>query len=104
MTKTITAAEAARWIESGEALLIDVRSRREFAGEHIAAAHSLPLDTLPASLHAMKPPAGKKLIFQCLSGGRSASACAVVDRNFPESYNLAGGIAAWKAAGLPVVR
>lgn len=104
MTRTVAAAEAARWIESGEALLIDVRSPAEFAAEHIAAAHSLPLDTLPGSLQAMRPPADKKLVFQCLKGGRGVSACASVAGDFPEAWNLEGGIEAWKAAGLPVVR
>lgn len=104
MTRTVAAAEAARWIERGEARLIDVRSPAEFAAEHIAAARSLPLDTLPGSLQALGLPADRKLVVQCLKGGRGATACAAVGRDFPEAWNLEGGIEAWKAAGHPVVR
>ncbi|PZQ51601.1 MAG: sulfurtransferase [Rhodovulum sulfidophilum] len=98
---TVTVAEAARWIAAGEAILVDVRAPDEFRAEHIAAAVSLPLATLPGALANL--PAGRRLVFQCLRGGRGASACALAAGSAPESYNLEGGIEAWKAAGLPVV-
>lgn len=98
---TVSPADAARMLSSGQAILIDVRSPDEFRTEHIAAAVSLPLETLPMALEALAPPPGRALIFQCLKGSRGAAACAAVGR--PDSYNLAGGIEAWKAAGLPVV-
>lgn len=98
---TVSPAEAARWLAAGEAVLIDVRSPGEFLAEHIAGAISLPLNTLPGALDPKAVPAGRKLIFQCLKGGRSTQACAIVA--LPGSYNLVGGIDAWKAAGLPVV-
>ncbi|WP_346723824.1 rhodanese family protein [Caenibius tardaugens] len=50
-------------------------------------------------------PAGRKVIFQCLKGGRSAQACdrvAAMESRY-EIFNLEGGITAWKAEGLPVV-
>lgn len=104
MTATpVSPREAARWIADGEAILIDVRSPGEFGAQHIAQAISLPLDTLPDALGALRPPVGQKLIFQCLKGGRGATACAAVGDAWPERYNLDGGIEGWKAAGLPVV-
>ncbi|HET9068613.1 MAG TPA: rhodanese-like domain-containing protein [Amaricoccus sp.] len=101
--KTVAVSEAARWLAAGEAVIIDVRSPDEFRAEHIAAAVSLPLDTLPRSLAALAPAPGRRLVFQCLKGGRGASACAAVGAAWPEAYNLEGGIDGWKAAGLPVV-
>ncbi len=100
----ITAAEAARWIAEGEALLVDVRTPDEFRAEHIAAAISLPLDSLPGALSALNLAPGRKLVFQCQKGGRGASACALAGDAWPERYNLEGGIESWKAADLPVVR
>lgn len=102
-TKTVTPAEAARWIARGEAILVDVRAPEEFRAEHIGAAVSLPLATLPASIAELGIPVGRKLVFQCLKGGRGATACALVAEAAPESYNLEGGIEGWKAAGLPVI-
>jgi rhodanese-related sulfurtransferase len=101
--KTVPPAEAARWLAAGDAVIVDVRTPDEFRAERIAAAVSLPLETLPAALDALAPAPGRRLVFQCLKGGRAAAACAVVREAWPESYNLEGGIAGWKAAGLPVV-
>ena len=40
---------------------------------------------------------------QCQSGGRSALATATMQQlGYKNVVNLAGGFAAWKAAGLPV--
>ena len=101
--RTVTPEEAARWLAAGEAIVVDVRAPDEFRDEHIAAAVSLPLDTLPGGLEALAPAPGRRLVFQCLKGGRGAAACAAVGERWPEVWNLEGGIDAWKAAGLPVV-
>ena len=101
--RTVTATELARWIAEGEAAIVDVRSPEEYRSGHIGAAVSLPLDTLPGALDMLAPPPGRRLVFQCLRGGRGAAACASVADAWPESYNLEGGLDAWRAAGLPVV-
>lgn len=106
MTSTISPQEAARWLAAGEAILIDVREADEFRAEHIAYASSLPLGELENLIGHMSIPAARKLIFQCLKGGRGEKACLLVGRGggFPnEIYNLEGGLDAWKEAGLPVV-
>ncbi|MFO1143954.1 MAG: rhodanese-like domain-containing protein [Amaricoccus sp.] len=100
---TVAPAEAARWLAEGDAVLVDVRSPAEFRAERIASAVSLPLDTLPRSLDALAPLAGRRLVFQCLKGGRGAAACEAVRAACPEAYNLEGGIDGWKAAGFPVI-
>lgn len=100
----VSSREAARWLSSGEAILIDVREPNEFKAEHIAGATSMPLGSVPGRFAQMRIPAGRKVIFQCLRGGRSAQACRMVTQAAGPHplYNLTGGIAAWKAAGLPV--
>ena len=104
--KTVSPREAAQWLSSGEAVLIDVREPREFTAEHIAGATSMPLASVPGQFGRMEIPAGRKVIFQCRRGGRSAQACRMAaEAAAPHPvYNLTGGIAAWKAAGLPVTR
>ena len=47
-------------------------------------------------------PAGRDVVFACRSGRRSVTASlAAQEQGFPYSSHLAGGILAWKAAGLP---
>jgi len=98
--KTVSAVEAARWLAEGSAVLVDVRSPDEFRAEHAPLAVSMPLDGLAQALPTL---AGRRVVFQCEKGGRGASACALAENRLKESYNLEGGLAAWKAAGLPVV-
>lgn len=97
---SVSASELAHWLDQGSAVLVDVRSPEEFRAEHVALALSVPLDRLAAALPAL---AGRRVVFQCQRGVRGASACALAGSRNGETYNLEGGIEAWKAAGLPVV-
>lgn len=90
--------------DRGEVLIVDVREPAEFAAERIPGALNLPLSTFdPASLLAV---AGVgRVVFQCGSGMRSMKAVMACRLSgLPADRHLAGGIGAWKAAGLPLVR
>ena len=103
---TVTVDEAAAWLEAGEAVLIDVREPDEFAAARIDGAILAPLSQMPAAWEALDLPADKKIIVQCLKGGRSHQVCAFVGPTGPEGqplFNLTGGIQDWRAAGLPIV-
>ncbi len=105
--KNITPKEAFEWLRNGEAILIDVREDDEFQNEHIAYALSTPLSRLDAILKDMELPTDKKIIFQCLKGGRGGNACiayANLGKHDAPHFNMEGGINSWKEAGLPVIR
>lgn len=84
------------------AKLIDIRDADEYAREHIPAARSVPLDTLPGALNAL---AGDTVIFHCQSGARtSGNAERLAQAATPaEAFVVEGGIQGWKLAGLPTV-
>lgn len=101
--KEITAQELDSLLQAGEALVVDVRERDEFAAGHIPGAVNLPLSTFQAS--QLPHPEGKRLILNCLGGKRSGMAldkCAVAQAQV--DTHLAGGFGAWAQAGLPVER
>ena len=101
--KTVDPKTLERWLASGDAVLVDVREPGMHAAERIAAARSIPL----GSLDAARLPGGpsERVVFQCEIGGMSATATRrAMDAGRTEVYNLAGGISAWKDAGLPVER
>lgn len=100
--KSVDAATLKNWLENAEAVLIDVRGNEEFAGGHIPGAINLPLEMCVP--HALPETAGKKLVFQCLKGKRSVSACEQCREglNAEEAWTLEGGIAAWEAAGFEI--
>jgi rhodanese-related sulfurtransferase len=103
MIRNVDARQAAAWLAAGEAVLVDVREPDEFKASHIPAAVSVPLASVPGALAQLGLPQGKRLVFQCQKGSRGAQACAIVGGTAGETYNLEGGIEAWRAAGLPLV-
>lgn len=89
-------------MKDGRIILIDVREPAEFASERIAGAIHRPLSSFDPT--TLPPLNGAALVMQCGSGVRSAKAVAQCQKAGLEvDSHLAGGIAAWKAAGLPTV-
>jgi len=81
-------------------VLVDVREPNETALERFPAAVLVPLSAFdPAAIPA---PNGREIVFACRSGRRSVTASlAAQEQGFAYGSHLAGGILAWKAAGLP---
>jgi len=99
--RSIDPREAKRLVDDG-ALLVDVREPDEHARERIYGARLVPLSRFPATLVRQD---GPPVIFHCRSGGRTAAAVEqLAAATGGDGYMLGGGIAAWKAAGLPVLR
>jgi len=87
-------------LENQQVMLVDVRERSEYAGEHIAGANLMPLSSFePASV----PVEGdKKLVLYCQSSNRSGQAAQkLLGAGFENVTHLQGGLNAWKQAGYP---
>jgi rhodanese-related sulfurtransferase len=93
--------EVARGLAEGRMLLVDVREPNETALERYPGAVVVPLSSFdPAQI---PDPAGKEVVFACRSGRRSVTASLIAqDQGYDYNSHLAGGLLAWKAAGLPV--
>ncbi len=104
--KTITPAEAAKRLEGGQAVLIDVREPGEWAATGVAApAVLLSLSDLQGPRQDWKvfleENKGKELILYCRSGNRSGIASRLLAKEGWSTLN-AGAFKDWAAAGLPV--
>ena len=89
------------WLDSGRAVLIDIREADEYAREHIPGARHVPLSGFNAS--DFDGEHDRIGVFHCASGNRTASAAAqLMQTAFGEVYLLQGGLQAWRNAGLPV--
>ena len=96
----LTPQEVAQGLAEGRILLVDVREPNEVAVESYPQALVVPMSQFDPA--AIPDPAGKEVVFACRSGRRSVTASlAAQDAGFPYASHLAGGILAWKAAGLP---
>jgi len=98
--RDLTPAEVARGLTEGRMLLVDVRELNETAVERYPDAAIVPLSSFdPAQI---PDPKGREVVFACRSGRRSVTASqAAQAAGLPYDAHLAGGILAWKAAGLP---
>ena len=93
-----------------DVVVIDLRERseRERHGVIPGSLHvpypALQEDTAPGGmLHALATATGKRLLFYCAFGERSAMAVQTAqDGGLTGSCHLQGGLAAWKAAGGPI--
>lgn len=97
--KNIDSITLKKWLENGEAILVDVREPSENQANKINGSHLLPLGQV--SCDFLPEYEGKKLVIHCHSGKRSQSACAKLLSQNPnlEIYNLEGGIVAWNSSG-----
>jgi rhodanese-related sulfurtransferase len=92
--------EVAQGLREGRIVLVDVREPNETAVEAYPDAVIVPLSTFDPA--AIPDPQGKEVVFACRSGRRSVTASlAAQDAGYPYKSHLAGGIIAWKQAGLP---
>ena len=98
----VDAATVHRWLENGEALLVDIREMDEFEMERIPGAVLLPGSVLDTESFPVI--SGLKIVLFCLTGRRSlAIAEQLLRAGFAEVYSLAGGTMAWRAAGFEIV-
>ena len=103
-TERLSPALAAARLSSLDApLLVDVRTPHENETRRIEGSVSLPLSHLAE--RAKELPRDRSLIVHCAGGYRSSIAASLLQRlGFSQVSELAGGLAAWEAAGLPLAQ
>ena len=83
-------------------LILDIRNPREWASKHIAQSVNLPLNHLQERISEI--PRDRRIAVHCAGGYRSSIAASILHRyGITNLTEMAGGLAAWEAAKLPVV-
>ena len=81
-------------------LIVDVRTPQEFASGHIPGALNIPHDQITQHLDALESDRGVALY--CMVGPRARlGERSLLDSGVKQVFHIEGGLAAWKAAGLP---
>jgi rhodanese-related sulfurtransferase len=88
--------------ELDDPFLLDVREQDEYDAGHAPGVVLHPLRELPE--HASDLPTDRTVLCICRSGIRSATATEFLIRQGIDAVNLEGGMQAWQAFGLDVVR
>jgi rhodanese-related sulfurtransferase len=92
--------EGKRRVDAG-ACLLDVREPDEWVAGHADDALWIPMGEVAA--RRQEVPDDRPIVVICRSGVRSARVATALVRGGYDAVNLAGGMRAWAAAGLPVV-
>ncbi len=83
-------------------VVLDVRTPREYAAKHIAGSTNLPLSRLREQIDHI--PRNRRVFVHCAGGYRSSIAASLLARHgITDVTEMAGGLAAWEAAQLPLV-
>lgn len=101
LPKTVDARTALALVADG-AVVVDVREQGEWRTGHAPRALHVPLGdihTAPGRLRA-----DARVVVMCASGMRSRSGASALRRAGVDATSLAGGVAAWRAAGGAVRR
>lgn len=102
-TTSVSTADAVRLINKG-ALVIDLRKPEEFAAGHIVNARNVPLERVQKGedVHKQK---SKIVLAVCADGRTSGRASGLLRKaGFENAFSLKGGLAAWRADNLPLVK
>ncbi len=104
-SRAVSTLQATQLMNSSNALVIDLRAAADYANGTITAARNLPAETLKERIGELARFKARPVILVCAQGQASARAVSEFTAGgFTEVYNLAGGVAAWRAAGLPLVK
>jgi rhodanese-related sulfurtransferase/glyoxylase-like metal-dependent hydrolase (beta-lactamase superfamily II) len=102
-TERISAPMVAEELASPDPpLLLDIRNPREWVTKHIDGSVNVPLNHLQERIAEI--PRDRRIAVHCAGGYRSSIAASILHQyGITNLIEMAGGLAAWDAAKLPVV-
>jgi rhodanese-related sulfurtransferase len=95
--------EAYQRVQQQQALVVDVRTAREFATRHVQGAVNFPLERLGSQATDLaQMTSDRDIILYCRSGRRAQLAEQLLRQHgFSRIWHLRGQLAGWAASGLP---
>ena len=103
--KGLSPSEATIWINRRKAYVLDLRSEEEYKAGHLPGAKFANSSALTAAIEKLKLDRKLPVVLVCDTGAQSRKLLAEAQKlGFVEVGILDGGVQAWKAAALPLVK
>ena len=103
--KGLSPTEATIWINRRKAYVLDLRSEEEYKAGHLPGAKFANSSALTAAIEKLKLDRKLPVVLVCDTGTQSRKLLAEAQKlGFVEVGVLDGGVQAWKAAALPLVK
>lgn len=103
---TVSAQQLINLVNRQNALVFDLRERKEFEAGHIVDAINVPHQTIQDKVEALqKKYVDRPIILACKMGQHSSAAGNVLRKaGFAQVLRLTGGMTEWRNQNLPVVK
>ncbi len=99
----VLAGEAVKLINDKNALVVDVRTEKEYKEGHVMNALHIPLGMLDDRIQELQAYKNHTVVMVCRSGARSAQAATKLKKQgFINVHNVGGGMVAWERVKLPI--
>ena len=96
----VTPERTRELLQSGEAVVVDVREPYERDAGHIEGTRHIELERLASQAESL--PKDQPVVFHCRLGARSAMAAQAFRAAGYDAWSMAGGLERWHDDGLPI--
>jgi rhodanese-related sulfurtransferase len=103
--QAVTAQQLVDLVNRENALVLDVRDKKDFESGHIVNAVNIPYTSLESRIDELNKYKERPLVVACKMGQHSGTAGTMLrKKGFSDVRRLTGGIAEWRNQNLPVVK
>jgi rhodanese-related sulfurtransferase len=103
--QSVSAQQLVDLVNRENALVLDVRDKKEFDVGHIVDAVNIPYTSLEARLSELAEHRSRPVVVACKMGQHSGAAGTLLRKNgFENVRRLTGGVTEWRNQNLPVVK
>ena len=102
--RSVSPSQLVTEVNSNNALVVDLRSDKDFLTGHIAAAVNIPFDRLKEVPEKIKQYKDRSVIFVCDNGRHSTTAQALMKKEGMPAIRLTGGLIEWRNANMPLIK
>jgi rhodanese-related sulfurtransferase len=103
--RTLSAQQLVNLVNRENAVVLDVRDRKDYAAGHIVDAINIPFASLESRVSELERYKDRPIVVTCNMGQHAGAAGATLAKaGFGNVARLGGGMNEWRAAQLPVVK
>lgn len=104
-SKNVGPQAVVRLINRSDAIVVDVRDKKDFDTGHIVDSINIPLIKLDQRITELQKHKEKPVVVVCKLGQHSGDAAKKLQAaGHEEVFKLAGGVTEWRAQSLPLVQ
>lgn len=103
--EALSCQQAVMMINRSNAVLLDIREKKDFEAGHIVDSIHIPMAKLATNIAELEKYKTRPVIVACRLGQQSADAVKILkSAGFAQVMRLSGGITEWRADNLPLVQ